>query len=189
MDEEIAKLLFKGLEAHADLFEFDGKQFLNELVLLKIHESLKFSKVLSGKKQSLFGIEGYYEFSLRKVLRNKNAKDYQLSEWEKVYESIVNSLGAYSSGVLSKNLRSNETLVDLMAQCKEPYSLLGKLQFSDMDYFEDILFRITSPVLIIPGVKDDIFIYNWEKANTIYEKKIGSFGIFKKVKAEEYFSY
>ncbi|MEA3248197.1 MAG: hypothetical protein U9Q73_00665 [Nanoarchaeota archaeon] len=189
MDRKIAKTLVDELEKHGSLVTPDRKLFLNELVSAYIPESSKFYEVLPGEKQSVQESGRYHYLSLRRILRNGNAKDYQLSQGKKTYEAIASAFGAYSSDTLSRNLRSDGTLVEMMARCDEPFSLLGKFQSYDFDNPGGALFVVTRPVLVIPNAKDMKPIHDWEEANTTYEKEVGLFFRHpKRIKPQEYLS-
>ncbi len=189
MDRKIAETLVSELGIHGSLVTPDSELFLNELVSVDVPESSRFYEVLPGKQQLVEENGRYHSLSLRRVLRNRNAKDYQLSQWKKAYEAIASVFGAYSSDALSRNLRADGTLVEMMAGCDEPFSLLGKFQSYDFDNPDATLFIVTRPVLVIPGAKDMKPIHDWEKANTTYEKEVGLlFRYPKRIKPQEYLS-
>ncbi len=189
MDRKIAETLVSELGRHEGLVTPDKGLFLDVLISADVPESSRFYEVLPDKQQLVDETGRYHYLSLRRVLRNRNARHYQLSQWKKTYEAIVSAFGAYSSDALSRNLRADKTLVEMMARCEEPFSLLGKFQTYDFDNPDETLFILTRPVLVIPGAKDTKPIYDWEKANTRYEKEVGVFLRHpKRIKPQEYLS-
>jgi hypothetical protein len=192
MEIKTAETLVDELERHENLITIDKGLFLNELVSVDVPQSSRFYEVTPGKRQLVEGTGSYHNLSLRRVLRNENARNYQLSQWKKAYETVLSAFGAYSSDALSRNLRADRTLVDMMANCKEPFSLLGKLESYDFDNPDDCLFIVTRPVLVVPGAKDRNPIYEWEEANTTYEKEVRLMGLFpiqRKISPQKYSSY
>ncbi len=189
MEREIAERLVNELGNHSRIISPDKKLFLDVLVSTDIQESSRFHEVLQDKQQLAEESDSYYSLSLRRILRNSNAKRYKLSQWKKAYESFISTFSFYSSDSLSRNLRADKGIIEMMAECKEPFSLLGKFKTYDFDNSEETLFVVTRPVLVIPGVRDTNRIYGWEEANTIYEKEVGIFRNLKKIKPHEYFSY
>ncbi len=187
MDRKVAEKLVSELGRHGGLVTPDNELFLDVLVSIDVSQSSRFYERLSDKKQLVEETGRYHYLSLRRVLRNRNARDYQLSQWKKAYEAIISAFGAYSSDVLSRNLRADATLVEMMARCEEPFSLLGKFQTYDFDNPDETLFIVTRPVLVIPGEKDMKSIHDWEEANTTYEKEVGFFFRHpKRIKLQEY---
>jgi len=192
MNKKFAETLMKDLGRHGNIVTPDNELFLNELVSVDVPESSKFYETLPGKKQLVEEVGCYHSFSLRRVLRNRNAKNYRSSQWKETYGAIASIFSFYSSDTLSRNLRANEKLIEMMARCNDPFSLLGKFQSYDFDNPEKTLFIITRPVLVIPGTKDIKLIHDWEEANTTYEKESRSMGFLptqKRVRPQEYFSH
>jgi hypothetical protein len=189
MDRKVAETLVSELGRQVRIVTPDNELFLDVLVSADVPESSRFYEVLPDKQQLVQEIGRYHYLSLRRVLRNGNARDYQISQWKKAYEAIASAFGAYSSDALSRNLRADGTLVDMMARCEEPFSLLGKFQLYDFDNPDETLFIVTRPVLVIPGAKDMNPIHDWEEANTTYEKEVGLlFRHPKRIKPQEYLS-
>lgn len=190
MDKNIAEALVEELGIHGGLVILDRGLFLNELVSTEVPKSSRFHEVLPGERQLVEETGRYHYLSLKRVLRNENARHYQLPQWKKAYEAIASAFGVYSSDALSRNLRSDGTLIEMLARCEEPFSLLGKFQSYDFDNPDETLFVVTRPVLVIPGVKNMDPIYNWEKANTTYEKEVGLFFRHqRRIRPQEYFSH
>lgn len=190
MDRKIAERLINELSKHSEIVSPDRKLFLDILISTDIPESSRFYEQLPDKRQLVEETDRYHYLSLRRVLRNRNARDYRLSQRKKNYEAVASALGLYSSDVLSRNLRVNKDLVEIMAECQEPFSLLGKFKTYDHGNPDETLFVVTRPILVIPNVENREPIYAWEKANTIYEKEIRTFiiPIAKKIKPQEYLS-
>jgi len=189
MDKEIAEILIDELGRHSEMIVPDRELFLEILLKTNVPESSKFYEILHDKQQLLEETNRYHYFSLRRILRNRNARDYQLSKWKQTYEAVASALGIYSSDVLSRKLRSDKDLVGIMEESKHPFSLLAKLQTYDFDNPDETLFIITRPVLIIPDARDTKKILDWEKTNTTYEKEVGIlFRHPKRIKVVEYYA-
>ena len=188
MERSLAESLIDELTKHLGIINPDKDLFLNILTSAEVPESSKFYEVLPNKQQLVEERKRYHYLSLRKVLRNRNAKENQLSLWKSKYESIASAFGICSSDVLSRNLRVNKDLIEMMDECKEPFSLLGEFQTYNFDNHDETLFIITRPVLVIPSVENRK-PYNWENANTKYEKEVGViFRHSERIKPQEYFS-
>lgn len=188
MDIKVAEKLISEMRKHSHLVSLDKGLFLDLLVSTHIQDSSKFYEALPDNQQEIQETDHFHIFSLRRVLRNRNARGYRLSQWKKMYEAILSSFGIYSSDALTRNLRANANLIEMMASCEEPFSLLGKLQTFDYNNPNEV-FVVTRPVLIIPGAENIEQIRDWEKANTIYEreKRFLGFPIQKRICPEEYF--
>lgn len=190
MDKQIAENLIRELSGHPGIISPDKNLFLGMLVQAEVPESPNFYETLQDKQQLVEEGERYHYLSLQRILRNENARDHYLPKWKKAYESIASILGVYSSDGLTRDLRANKTLIEMIAECEKPFSLLGKFQTYDHDNLDRTLFVITRPVLVIPGAKDTNPIYNWEHANTVYQEEVGLiFRHLKRIKAQEYFSH
>ncbi len=191
MDRKIAETLVVELGSHGSLIVPDKELFLNELVSTDVPESPEFYQKLPGKQQQVVESDRYHYLSLRKVIRNRNARAYQLSGLRKLYETIASAVGVSSTDPLDRNLRADSTLIEIMASCSEPFSLLGEFQSHDYDYAGETLRMRTRPVLVIPGVKYMKHIYSWEEANSTFEKEYKLLGILpwqKKINPQEYYS-
>ena len=189
MDKKIAENLINELERHSGIIRPNRDLFFNVLSSADVPESSRFYEVLPSNKQLLEESSRYHYLSLRRVLRNKNAKDYQLSKLKSVYEIITSELRMFSSDALSRKVRTNKDLINMMGECEHPFSLLGKFQTWDYDNSEGKLYSITKPILVIPEVEDMKLIYDWENENTTYKKEIGGFFLRyqKRIKPQEYF--
>jgi len=190
LDKKIAEKLIDELEGHSGIIKPERELFLNILVSAEIPDSSKFYENLPEKKQLSEEFNRYHYLSLRRVLRNRNARNYRLSEWKKAYEAIASAMRIYSSDSISRNLRANKDVVEMMAECREPYSLLGKFKIYDFNNPDKALFVISRPVLIIPGAKDKGPIYEWENDNTTHEEEVGIiFRHLKRINPQEYFCH
>ena len=192
MDRQLAEGLVNELRKHSGIVTPDRELFLNMLASTNVVESSRFCEVLPDTQQLVEEPDRYHYLSMRRLLRNENARDYQLSQWKRACEAIGSAFGVYSSDVLSRTLRADRGLIEMMATCGEPFSLLGKLQTYDSDNFDNILFVITRPILVVPGVRDMKRVYDWEEANATYETEIRLFGLLpiqKRIKPQDYFSH
>ena len=189
MDESLAEHLVAELKRQHPLMQPNESLFLNMLVSAEVPDSRRFYEDLPDTQQLIQESDCYHFLSLRRVLRNRNAEDYirsvlrnrnaedyRLSRWKRAYETIASALGFYSSDSLSRNLRADQAMVALMAECKEPFSLLGKLQTYDYSNADQVLFVITRPLLVIPGVNVRTFLDLWETENTTYEREVKLMG-------------
>lgn len=189
MDNVIAEKLLDALKRRPEIVTPDSKLFLEMLVSTNVPESSRFYEVLPDREQVVQETNRYHRLSLRRVLRNKNARAYQLGAWKRVVQEAISILGIYSSDALTRNLRANKELVGIMGECEAPFSLLGKFQTYDFDNPDETLFIITRPVLIIPGAKDTVKIHDWESVNTTYEKEVGLLlRHAKRIRPQEYLS-
>jgi len=176
MDRKVAETLVSELGRQVRIVTPNKELFLDVLVSADVPESSRFYEFLPDKRQSVQETGRYHSLSLRRVLRNRNARDYQLSRW-KISDTLVRNLG------------SDGKLVEMMSRCEEPFSLLGKFQSYNFDNPDEKLFVVTRPVLVIPGAKNMKPIHDWEEANLIYEKEVGFFSKYlKRIKPQEYFS-
>lgn len=190
MDEGVAETLVGELVRHSGIITLDKNLFLDLLVSTDVQESSRFYEALPDQQQPVQETNRCHYLSLRRILRNGNARNYQISRWKKAYEAFASVLGVYSSDALSRSLRANKDLIEMIAGCDCPFSLLGKLQTYDFDNSDQTLFIITRPILIIPNASNIKPIINWEKANTTYEKEASLF-FFKRqrrIRSQEYFS-
>ena len=186
MDQEIAATLVDTLKRHSWIIPPNREIFMKVLTSTEVPDSSRFYEKLPDNEQLLKETDRYHKLSLRMVLRNRNAKDYRLSPLKKIWEDWTSTLGIYSSEVLSRNLRANSDLIDMMAASEHPFSLLGKQKTYDYSNAREDLFRATRPVLVIPGQSDIIAILDWENANIIYEKNVHT-PFPKRIRPQEYY--
>jgi len=194
MEKEIAEILVNGLEKHPEIKKYPGiitdkDKLIKMLVDTNVPESSRFYERLPNVKQSFNVQSGLdYYISPRRVLRNGNAKNYQLSESKEHCGNIASDLAIYSSDVLVRDLRTDEAIVKMMEESSCPYSLLGKFQKIDRQNWDGTL-KETRPLLVIPCTNNMEKILEWERANTIYKRQDKSTMIFKRITAEEYFCH
>ena len=188
MYKEEANILVDSLKKHSGIIPPNSEMFFDILVNAYIPKSSRFYESLPDKQQLLEETNRYHYLSLRRVLRNRNARNYQLSGLKQAYEAIASALKIYSSDVLSRRLRADKELVEMMAESRHPFSLLGKFQTYDYDNPDERLFIETRPVLVIPDAKDITKILKWEEANIVREEEVWPFRHRIKIKPQEYFS-
>ncbi len=173
MDENVAQVLIDRLSHHQGMMPIDMKKFMSALVTTDVPDSSRFYEELPNDRELCDRSEEdrrYNYFSLRRILRNRTAQNYKLSASKRAFEASLAALGAYSSDSLSRSIRADTQLVELMTNCLYPFSLLGKLESFDYGNRDERLFRVTRPILIIPGLQNDTPVYNWENANAQYHK-------------------
>jgi len=169
MDKTIAENLIVELSKHPRIIPLDKDFFIKILISMDVPESSRFYENLPDKEQTLQDGDNFYLLSLRRILRNNNAQDYKMSKWKNIYKSIISSSGAYSSDVLTRNLRADKDLVKIMSECEQPFSLLGKFKSYDINNSYNGISTIIRPILVIPGAMDSVL--KWEEANIIYDKE------------------
>ncbi len=168
MDKKTAEILMDELEKRIKISEESKKVFIDTLVSTSFPESSRFYETLHSCEPENLKESGLdHSILLRRILRNKNAKYQQLRGWKKVHRAAAFSRKRYSSTAVTRTLREDKDLVEMMQACKYPYSLLSKVQ--TIDYQGDDAYRITRPILLIPDAKDTKKISEFEQANTIYE--------------------
>ncbi|MFH1073074.1 MAG: hypothetical protein V1743_06620, partial [Nanoarchaeota archaeon] len=131
MDKRVAQFLCDELSRHPKIIKPDTALFLDLLIAADIPESKRFYEILPEHAQLVQETDQYFYLSLRRILRNKNARNYHLHGWKKAYETGASALRMYSSDALTRNLRTDEDIVELMATCEQPFSLLGKFETYD----------------------------------------------------------
>lgn len=191
MDPAVAERLFEELSTHSGITPPNRKLFLRLLASTSVPESPDFHQTLPNERQLTQESSSYHYLSLRRILKNRNARDYQSPQWRRHLDRVasISPFRVYSSDALVRDLGANRKLMEMMAECPEPFSLLGKLKTYDWDNTAEDLFIVTRPVLVIPGVEDREPIYEWEQARTTYEKEVRMMvPIQMRVKPEAYFS-
>jgi hypothetical protein len=206
MDEKMAMLLLGKLEERLKCFgiiELTGslpkkKEFLNLLTAATITpSSLKFYDELPElpeNDQCLVqqNSSNYSYISLRRVLNNARAESYQLSRWKQVWEAFIFRWGIYSSDVLTRKLRVNKYLTQVLINSKHPFSLLCKLKTFEVNHPDERLYVTERPILVIPDLLSDhtIKILSWEIRHTIYKKEVGFlFRHLRRIWPRHYFSH
>lgn len=131
MDVQIAERLVSALEKRPMTGVVPDKAlFLDVLLSTDVPESSRFYEVVPDRpdKRQLVQETGRYSyFSLRRVMRNRNALGYQSSDSKNILDRMASALGVYSSDALTRSMRADRKLVGMMTRCEEPFSLLGKL--------------------------------------------------------------
>ena len=170
MERYLAEILIGGLESHPPLTPgilADKNYFVNLLVSTQLKPSRRFYEEVGSNEAVIQNpaMDLTHYVSIKRVLRNRLAKEYKLSWLKARYEAAASAFGIYDSDALTRKLRIGEDIVRMMAeaaQSGQPYSLLGKLETVD-----GILEKISRrPLVIIPNVGDLSRILAWEDANT-----------------------
>ncbi|MBW2992894.1 hypothetical protein KY345_06785 [Candidatus Woesearchaeota archaeon] len=164
-------------------------ELANLLSSVEVPESSRFYVEVQDNSKTISETGRYFNFYVRRILRNRNAKGYEMSTLKGIYNNMISFLAHHPSAPLTRSIRLNQDLVDMMDKCEYPYSLLCRFEASDHDNPEERLFRETRPVLVIPGVEDIAKINAWENTHKKYEEAKGIFGIFRPIKHEEYLRF
>lgn len=168
MDRNLADKLVGQLERHPKLEWWVLTKRVELVEILASTEvppqSQRFHETIKDNLQILDedGSDVSAHLSLRRVLRNNRASEYRLSYIKYLYESAVASLGIYDSDVITRKLRLDKEIVRMMAESKEPFSLLGRLTI-DNSYKKT---QEDGPILLIPDAEYSPRILNFEEANT-----------------------
>lgn len=193
MNEDLTNILIEELLQNPGIkavHNFTPKIYLFKEVLMSdiSEQSERFYEKLPHKSQTLVESEmRYYSLSLRRLLRNRNAKDFELTPTKAAYERLLSKLGIYSSDAMTRSLRLDQDIVNMMSACEHPFSVLGKLQTYEIGR-ENVLLRRTRPILLIAdsGRGDRARIESWETANQKYEEEKGILSTFKPIRHDEY---
>ena len=177
MDKDIAQKLFNELSKHEGIIKPEENIFLRMLENFEIKKSSKFYEDLPLKEQTLNELsqERYSILSLRRIMRNINAEKNSIKGLKKYWTRICSALKIYSSTDLTRKLRGEGYLINLMEESGKNgnlFSLLGKIEECDWSNQSGKLYRRISPVLIIPGFINNIRTKTWEDKNSVYEKEI-----------------
>lgn len=175
MDVRKAERLINSLCVHAN-WPVDENSVLESLKKVPDKETSRFHDRIHSPAQLIQeGVQRYHHFSLKRILRNELVKKYHLSPFKKKAEAIGSFLGVYSSTALSRDIRANSGLIELMDECDCSFSLLGKLRTYAFDNPYEQLFIQETPVLVIPGSENNPVVRNWERENTVYKKEVAVF--------------
>ena len=185
MDRNLAERLVAELEKHPPLSPNifpDRNYFINLLSSTDVPPSERFyEEVAKNQKHIPDSATNQNHFlSIRRVLRNSLARDYQLSKIKEFYETLISVLGIHDSDVWTRKLRSDDEIVRMMGQSRGQYSLLGKLETFD-EFSRKVA---TRPLIIILDAQDLSKILAWEDAKTDYGKE-NSLGI-RKISRRQY---
>ncbi|MBW2982399.1 hypothetical protein KY343_05955 [Candidatus Woesearchaeota archaeon] len=170
MQLKTAETLVEALGKHPGIITPDKDLFIDLLMQIDVPESSRFYERIPGNKQELTESDCSYSLSLRRVLRNRNSeRNYSPGIVKRALDALASWRGIYSSDVLTRRLRQDNEIVDLMQACLEDFSLLAK--FETYDYSDPNKLTVTTrPVLVIPGAENDEQVMEWEEANTLYQK-------------------
>ncbi len=173
MKKDMAESLVSELEKHPALrstVRENRQYFIDILVSTEVPESTRFYEKVKPNILEVPGLDNdqIHYISLRRVLRNQQAKEYQLPWLKSQIESLASFLGIYDSDVLTRNIRANKELVDMMSASSNDFSLLGKLE--TLEIVPERVYK--SPILVIPDSPDFSKIYLWEHANSLPKERI-----------------
>ncbi len=171
MDRGEAEVLVEGLRKRPEFDSLDSGLFTDALESTEVPPSSRFYEETPDVQHTMRDSDRVQFLSVRRVLRNENARNYQLSLLKRGFEAAASALRVYSSDALTRRLRADNDLVKIMAECWHPFSLLGKLQTYDYSNPDSAVIT-TKPILIIPDAGDIETILRWEDANTTYEKEV-----------------
>ncbi|MBI2650603.1 hypothetical protein HYX04_04780 [Candidatus Woesearchaeota archaeon] len=170
MDKNLAERLVSELENHPPLTPNvlpDRAYFIDLLASTDVPPSKQFYEEVKSNQIYIPGHDSdqHHFLSIRRVLRNHLASDYELSKIKEVYEWVVSNLGIHDSDIWTRKLRASEELVKMMTQSAvkhgQPYSLLGKLET-----FEDVPKTVeVTPLVVILFAQDLQKITEWENSN------------------------
>lgn len=181
MERENAERLIEELIKRPGLREFNADKFANLLISLEMPESSRFHEEISDEKQYFFEYGKSHCLYLRRLLRNGNASGYKLSKPKEIFERLASKFGVYDSDALTRKLRRNQDIVNLMVQSAEhgnPFSMLARFDTAEYE-IPGKESETKRPVLVILGLTDaeKTPIYEWESENTICEEQTRVFGI------------
>ncbi|MBS3096111.1 hypothetical protein J4480_01580 [Candidatus Woesearchaeota archaeon] len=169
MERNIAELLVKELEHHPPLTPNNLSAHRRYLIdLLASTDAKPSTRFYEEIKPNGIQIRGNDEnqvhvLSIGRILINPQAKDYELSSIKSLYEAMVSVFGIYDSDSLTRRLRMDKGIVEIMNSSPHEFSLLGKLES-----YEDFSRKVMSmPILMIPGVQNLPQIKSWEYQNSI----------------------
>ncbi len=172
MNVNIVKILVKELSKQFKTAKVNTDLFFKILSSTYIKKSTRFSEKLPNSGKQLIdesNNQRYHYLKLQRILRNENAKNYLLNGVNSFIEATKSKFGYSNSTSLTRNLRTKQDLVDLLSSCDiSPFSLLAEFKTFDYGNFDEKLYIIKQPILIIPEIKDRCSIEKWEKQNTKY---------------------
>ena len=187
MDTKTAGQLIDSLSKHCRIFEPDKEIFLSMLLSQPVPDSSCFYEKLPDNTQVIVdGDSKYHYFSLRRIIRNMNARAFMPSLFKEVLDGVVEKLGIYSSHSLTHSLLKDYDVVRLLDTSEYPFSILGKFETYDYGNPEEILYIAKRPILIIPGAERLEEVLKWEDKNTKYYKQ--SLFNNKRISKQEYLS-
>jgi hypothetical protein len=192
MEKIAAEMLTSNLIRHPYITVEDPDRIFNFLISAEAPKAKKFYQELPENVFITPGSGEDYFLSLGTILRNRNAKPNETNRWKYFYENLINNLRIKNIEVLVRKIEQDKGIIAIMRKCGLDFSLLGcfkTYQHSTESKPERTNIR---PILIIPGIsgnKDKDNIFEWEQANTDYEKISGILRFPKRISKEEYLSY
>ncbi|MBI2541396.1 hypothetical protein HYV80_01680 [Candidatus Woesearchaeota archaeon] len=171
MDRNIAERLVAELESRSPLspevLKKDRDKLIDLLASTDVPPSKKFYKEVKPNQIYIPGNDSdqHHFLSIRRVLRNDRAREYELSRAKQIYEVGLAALGIHDSDVWTRRLRTNKEIVRMMSQAMvqhgQPYTLVAKLEtFEDVQKTVEIM-----PLVVIPSAQDLQKIIGWEISN------------------------
>src|SRR3989344_8537022 len=117
-----------GLSHHSGIISPDRRIFTEALLGVNVPRSRRFYEDLPEREQVVEESNCYHRLSLRRILRKENAVDYRLNPVTQAWEAVLSFVGAYSSDSLTRSIRADPELIEMMRKSTHPFSLLGKLR-------------------------------------------------------------
>ena len=112
MDRACAEVLVEQFAKHFEILTPDRTLFTGLLASVDIPESSRFSESLPHIKQTVKDGERYHNISLRRLLINANAYEFQLSGIKKAVGALASHLGVYHSSNLARKVRGERELIE-----------------------------------------------------------------------------
>lgn len=191
MDHDVSIGLIDALQRHGQTVTLDKELFLRVLEGKNDLLTSRFDEVLSEERQLVEEEGRYHYLSLRRLFRNRNARNYELSIPGMMWDWGLSKAGIYSSDSLTRSLRRNHKIIETMAFSDHPFSLLAKFETYSYGNPNDVLVHQTRPILVIPDASSFqmTVIHGWEERNTIYTRERGILLGEKTVSRDEYLRY
>ena len=176
MERAAAEQLFEGFSQHPIIkgLHPNSEIFLPLLKRKYMSDSSRFSEELPEKDQPIIeSSEVYHKLSLRRVIRNRNAKKHEIGRVKAKAIRVISHIPfVYSSVNFARDLRTHPELIDLMDRCEYDFSVLGKVATYDSSGGENSsMIRTTRPILIIPSVDDMDKVLAWEGKEAYPERE------------------
>ncbi len=187
LDRAAIETLAYGLEKHPGLIPLDRARIVATLDQAYVPDTSRFHEIVPENWQSLEESDRYHRFSLRRILRNKNARVYDPNLLKLTYATVISVFGGYSSDDMARRLRMDEHLARMMIDNDHPFSLLAKQETVDFTDHEAVYIS-KRPVLVIPGA-DMERVLKWESENTVYETEVGIFRRPKRIPPQRYLGH
>ncbi|MBD3247276.1 hypothetical protein GF378_01500 [Candidatus Pacearchaeota archaeon] len=171
MEEKYAQELVECLKKRSGLVSFDESQVLDSVKKTIIKPSSRFYEMIVSDMQTIYENDRYHYLFTSKILRNKNAQNYELSSSKRLAMDLAEKIGIHSSTHASRRLRLETgipAILKLAHNKGHPYSLLGRLDTYDVSQ-PDAVYKRRKPFLITPGENKNPVILSWEDIETNYE--------------------